>query len=293
MIRQWIEFIANSAARNRVVFLMDHDMLMTQRFVHGVDVWINTPRRPWEACGTSGMKVLVNGGLNLSELDGWWAEAYDARLGWALGDGREHDHDPAWDAAEAEALYGLLEQEVIPEFYTRDADGIPRAWVARMRESMGRLTPTFSSNRAVRQYTEEFYIPAAERYSSRAADGCKEAIEAVEWRRETELAWGNLRFGAMSVETLEGQYLFVAHVYLDGIDPDAVSVQLYADKIGEGEPVRLEMKRGSSLVGAINGYAYSCEAPSNRPAADYTVRIVPRRPGISVPLEASGILWQK
>ncbi len=123
------------------IFLSDYDMLLTEHLVQGVDVWINTPRRPWEASGTSGMKVLVNGGINLSELDGWWAEAYTPEVGWALGDGREHGDDPAWDAVEADALYDLLEREVIPEFYARDKSGIPTAWVKRMRESMARLTP--------------------------------------------------------------------------------------------------------------------------------------------------------
>ena len=124
-------------------------MLLTEQLVQGVDVWLNTPRRPWEACGTSGMKVLVNGGLNLSELDGWWAEAYTPEVGWALGDGQEHDDEQSWDAIEAGELYDLLERDVIPEFYKRDEKGIPTAWVARMRESMARLTPQFSSNRAV------------------------------------------------------------------------------------------------------------------------------------------------
>ncbi len=143
-----------------MIFLSDYDMHLTEHLVQGVDVWLNTPRRPWEACGTSGMKVLVNGGINLSELDGWWAEAYTPEVGWALGDGQEHGDDPAWDAMEAEALYDLLEREVIPEFYTRDEQGIPSAWVARMRESMARLTPRFSTNRAVREYTEQYYLPA-------------------------------------------------------------------------------------------------------------------------------------
>ena len=120
LIQEWTHFIRRPEARPHVIFLSDYDMLLTERLVQGVDVWINTPRRPWEACGTSGMKVLVNGGINLSELDGWWAEAYTPEVGWALGDGREHGDDPAWDAAEAEALYDLLEREVIPEFYTRD-----------------------------------------------------------------------------------------------------------------------------------------------------------------------------
>ena len=140
-------------------------MLLAERLVEGVDVWINTPRRPWEASGTSGMKVLVNGGLNLSVLDGWWAEAYTPDVGWAIGDGAEHGEDPAWDRADAEALYAALEDQIVPEFYNRDANGIPAGWVRRMRESMALLTPTFSANRTVREYTEEQYIPAATAYA--------------------------------------------------------------------------------------------------------------------------------
>ena len=158
-----MQFIRRPETRPHAVFLSDYDMQLTEQLVQGVDVWINTPRRPWEACGTSGMKVLVNGGINLSELDGWWAEAYTPDVGWALGDGQEHGDDPAWDAAEAEALYDLLEREVIPEFYARDEHGIPTAWVARMRESMAQLTPRFSAHRAVREYTEQRYLPAASR----------------------------------------------------------------------------------------------------------------------------------
>ena len=113
------------AGRSRAVFLSDYDMHLTQHMVQGVDLWLNTPRRPWEACGTSGMKVLVNGGLNLSELDGWWAEAYSPDLGWALGDGQEHGDDPAWDAVEGRQLHDILEYEVVSEFYKRDAVGLP------------------------------------------------------------------------------------------------------------------------------------------------------------------------
>ena len=141
MIKEWTDFIARCNVRPHVIFLVDYDMDLAEHLVHGVDLWLNTPRRPWEASGTSGMKVLVNGGLNLSELDGWWAEAYAPEVGWALGDGLEHGDDPAVDAAEAERLYDLLENEIIPEFYDRDADGIPRRWIARVRESMARLTP--------------------------------------------------------------------------------------------------------------------------------------------------------
>ncbi len=142
MIQEWMRFVRRPEARPHVVFLSDYDMHLTEELVQGVDVWLNTPRRPWEACGTSGMKVLVNGGLNLSELDGWWAEAYTPEIGWALGDGQEHDDAPAWDAIDAEALYNLLEQQVVPEFYTRDEQGIPKAWVTRIRESMAQTDAT-------------------------------------------------------------------------------------------------------------------------------------------------------
>ena len=189
LIQEWTHFIRRTEARKHVIFLSDYDMLLTGQLVQGVDVWINTPRRPWEACGTSGMKVLVNGGINLSELDGWWAEAYTPEVGWALGDGKEHGDDPAWDAAEAEALYALLEREVIPEFYTRDPNGIPVAWVARIRESMARLTPRFSANRTVREYTEQYYIPAATAYRERAADKGAMGVQMVNWQRALEQNW--------------------------------------------------------------------------------------------------------
>ena len=169
LIKQWKDFIQRADVQGRVVFLDDYDMMLAQEMVQGIDLWINTPRRPWEACGTSGMKVLVNGGLNLSELDGWWAEAYSPEVGWALGDGEEHGEDAAWDAAEAEALYALLEREVIPEFYERDERDIPSRWMGRVRESMARLTPQFSATRAIREYTERHYLPAASFYRERAA----------------------------------------------------------------------------------------------------------------------------
>ena len=195
LIQEWTHFIRRPEARPHVIFLSDYDMLLTEHLVQGVDVWINTPRRPWEASGTSGMKVLVNGGINLSELDGWWAEAYTPEVGWALGDGQEHGDDPAWDAAEADALYDLLEREVIPEFYTRDENGIPTAWVARMRESMARLTPRFSANRTVREYTEQHYLPAAAAYRERAADKGAVGRQMVDWQHSsgTEMGHAALR----------------------------------------------------------------------------------------------------
>jgi len=293
LIQQWIRFIRQPEVRPHVIFLSDYDMDLTSQLVQGVDVWLNTPRRPWEACGTSGMKVLVNGGINLSELDGWWAEAYTPEVGWALGDGREHDNDPAWDAAEAEALYDLLEREVIPEFYTRDEQGIPRAWVARMRESMARLTPLFSANRAVCEYTEQHYLPAASSYLERAADNGAMGVELVKWRQALAQTWAALRFGEVKVESGAEQHVFEAQVYLDDLDPEAVRVELFADGADGSPPELLEMKRVRQLVGATNGYAYRTEVPTARPASDYTARVIAHRDGVTVPLEEANILWQR
>jgi glycogen phosphorylase len=293
LIRQWTQFIRRSEARSHVIFLSDYDMLLTEHLVQGVDVWLNTPRRPWEASGTSGMKVLVNGGINLSELDGWWAEAYTPEAGWALGDGQDHGDDPSRDAAEAEALYDLLEREVIPEFYTRDANGIPTAWVARMRESMARLTPRFSTNRAVREYTEQHYLPAASAYRKRAADNGAIGMRMVDWRHTLEQKWGALRFGEMKVEVDGGQQLFEIQVYLADLDPGTVRVELYADGVGDDAPVRQEMKRAGKPGGAANGRTYRARVPATRPASDYTARLIPRLDGVAVPLEAGRILWQR
>jgi starch phosphorylase len=155
LIEEITNFVRRPEIRGHMVFLADYDMTMAEQFVQGVDVWINTPRRPWEACGTSGMKLLANGGLNLSELDGWWAEAYTPEVGWALGDGQTHN-EPEWDAVEANELYRVLEEQIIPEFYQRDERGIPKKWVTRIRNSMATLAPEFSSNRMLRDYVENF-----------------------------------------------------------------------------------------------------------------------------------------
>jgi starch phosphorylase len=293
LIHEWVNFIRQPETRPHIVFLSDYDMLLTERMVQGVDVWINTPRRPWEACGTSGMKVLVNGGLNLSELDGWWAEAYTPEVGWALGDGREHGDDPAWDAVEADALYDLLEQEVIPEFYTRDESGIPSAWVNRMRESMARLTPRFSANRAVREYTEQHYLPAASAYRVRAADQGSAGRLIVDWQHSLEQKWATLHFGEVKIETKGKQHVFTVQAHLNDLDPKAVRVELYADGVSGGGSVRQEMKRVRQPAGASGSYVYSAAVPADRPAMDYTARVIPHCSGVAVPLEAARILWQR
>ena len=293
LIKEWIEFIRQPEARQRIIFLSDYDMRLGERLVQGVDLWLNTPRRPWEACGTSGMKVLVNGGLNLSVLDGWWAEAYAPEVGWALGDGEEHGDDPVWDDHEAQELYTLLEQEVIPEFYARNEHGIPAAWVARMRESMARLTPQFSTCRSVREYTEQYYLPAAQKYRQRAADAGVSGTAITQWRDRLDRGWHELRFAQANVESGEGVHVFDVQVYLDDLAPEMVRVELYANGIDDDQPVVHQMEVVEKLVGTSNGYAYRGQVPDDRVASDYTARIIPRYEGVSVPLEAPHILWQR
>jgi starch phosphorylase len=293
LIQQWIQFIRRPEVRPHAIFLSDYDMHLTERLVQGVDVWINTPRRPWEACGTSGMKVLVNGGINLSELDGWWAEAFVPDLGWALGDGQEHGGDPSWDAAEAEVLYERLEREVIPEFYNRNEKGVPTAWVARMRESMARLTPRFCANRTVCEYTEQHYLPAAIACQTRAAGQGAVGRQMTDWRHSLEQKWAMLHFGAVKVETREGKHIIEVQLGLHGLDPQAVRVEVYADGIKGGPPVRQEMTCLHPLADESGGHAYSATVSAERPPADYTARVMPRCDGVAIPLEESRILWQR
>ncbi len=290
MIRQWVDFIRHTPARSQVVFLADYDMRMTESLVRGVDVWLNTPRRPWEACGTSGMKVLVNGGLNLSELDGWWAEAYTPEVGWALGDGREHGDDPAWDASEADQLYTLLEEQVIPEFYDRDESGVPVAWVKRIRASLTQLTPVFSANRCVREYTEKHYIPLAAAYQRRTDETQKTTEGLLHWRRKIADHWPRVRFGTIRVDTADNLHHFQIQVYLDELGPEAVRVEMYAEPVTDGVPERHVMTCGDALVGE-NAWRYTASIPASRPASDFTPRVIPYHLEAFVPIEAQEILW--
>ena len=162
-----------------------------------------------------------------------------------------------------------------------------------MRESMARLTPRFSTNRAVREYTEQHYLPAAAAYRARAVDKGAAGVQVVNWRRELESKWAALRFGDLKLETCQGKHSFEVQVYLDDLEPESVRVELYADGVKGGAPERLEMTRVRSLSGALGGYLYSAVVPATRSAADYTARVIPCHAGVVVPLEDARILWQR
>ena len=290
MIQHWVQFAQRPEICGRVVFLSDYDMALAEQLTQGVDLWINTPRRPLEACGTSGMKVLVNGGLNLSELDGWWAEAHNPDVGWKLGTG-DHLSETDQDRIDAEQLYRLLEDEVVPCFYTRDKHGIPVGWVARIRSSMATLTPQFSANRMLREYLEDYYLPAAIAYRTRTLDNGRVAKSLAQWHDNIQHHWNNILFQNLSVDTRGSTHHFSVQIYLDSLSSDMVSVEIFADAQGDKGTYRKVMTRTGTLPGAVNKYIYEVYVVADRPAWHYTPRIVPTHANARIPCEETHIMW--
>jgi starch phosphorylase len=293
MIRSWAAFVKRPDVRRHAVFLEDYDIALAMELVRGVDVWLNTPRRPWEACGTSGMKVLVNGGLNVSVLDGWWAEAWRPEIGWTIGAG-EGGSEASSDEEDASQLYALLEREVVPEFYSRDAAGIPTAWVARMRASMTSLTWRFSSNRMLRDYVEQVYLPLVPLLRERTGNGGLRGRELDRWHSGVERAWHTAHFGNVTSRDEAGRRLLTAQVYLGDLDPQAIRVEVYAEPAAPGGAAFLAgMSRTGAIPGAVNGGLYEAPIPADRPVSDFTPRIVPFHPLARVPAESPLVCWQR
>jgi glycogen phosphorylase len=208
-----------------------------------------------------------------------------------LGDGKEHADESAWDLAETEELYDILEKDVIPAFYRRDNNGIAAEWVARMRESMSRLAPQFSANRAVREYTERYYLPAAAAYRMRASDHGAYGRFMLEWKQALAEHWSSLRFGELRVESSAREHSVQVEVQLGDLRADFVRLQLYADSLNGEPPFVAEMTRREGAQNATDHRLYAAVVPASRPSWDYTPRIVPAYPGAEVPLEDGHILW--
>ncbi|SFW24763.1 starch phosphorylase [Luteibacter sp. UNCMF366Tsu5.1] len=279
-VRAWVEFTQRPDVQGRAVFLEDYDLALAQRLVQGVDVWLNTPRRPWEACGTSGMKTLVNGGLNVSTLDGWWAEAYDPACGWAI-DG--HGGDPE----DADCLYRLLQDEIAPCFYERNDRGVPQRWVERMRASMSRLTPAFSSNRMLLDYVDGFYLPAVRALRKRHQG------ELLAWSDAVSSHWHEVRLGDVDVTLDDAHWRFHAQAYLGGLNVEWVKVELYAEERDGFPRQSIPMSQGDAISGAIGGYVFTVSLPATRPASDYTVRLRPWHEDAFLPAELPLVTWQR
>lgn len=250
LITDIINIASRAEFRNKIVFLENYDLNIARHLVQGVDVWLNTPRRPLEASGTSGMKVAVNGGINISTLDGWWCEAYNGNNGWAIGAGEEYSDHLYQDELESRALYSLLEQEVVPLYYQRGKDGLPREWIKLMKESIKSICPEFNTNRMVKDYLEKFYIPGSIQWNFLIADNCAEARSLVEWKKFLREKWRNVEVLKVNIKT--GEKIFVGSevnvevlVKLGEISPHDVSVELFYGivdpngEIEEGEVTRL------------------------------------------------------
>src|SRR6185369_10422795 len=193
LIKTIINFARNPAVRRRVVFLENYDMNIARYLVQGVDVWLNTPRRGMEASGTSGMKAAVNGVPNCSILDGWWVEGYEPDLGWAIGRGESYTDGNLQDSIESQALYDILEKQIVPQFYKRGVDNMPREWIGRMKNCMRKLAPVFNTNRMVRDYAEKFYIPAAARGLRLSQDGLQRSVALARAKDRLRAKWNGIK----------------------------------------------------------------------------------------------------
>jgi starch phosphorylase len=292
IIRAWIAIARQPRFRRRVVFLEDYDIGLAKELVHGVDVWINTPRRPWEACGTSGMKVLVNGGLNCSTLDGWWDEAFQPDLGWAIGD-EQGGEAAEVDGRDAVSLYELLENEIVPEFYNRDEEGLPRAWLSRIRRSMSVLTPAFASNRMMRDYIEKAWLPLADALRARTKDDNRLAKQLYTWAETVKSHWQSLHMGQPAVVHDDSRWRFSVPIFLGEVAPDCVRVELFAaEQAGVPAEVVL-LHQEQRIPGAAHGYIYAGEVSGARRPEDYTLRVVPHHDGAFLPSEFPLIAWQR
>ncbi len=290
LIGEWVRFASGAAVRPRVVYLEDYDITMAQELVRGVDVWINTPRRPFEACGTSGMKVLVNGGLNVSVLDGWWAEAYAPDVGWAISDTRD-DTGPNSDAEDTEDLYRVLEQEIVPLFYERDATGIPRRWLSMVRASLSRLAPRFSASRMVAEYDERLYKPAEAALAHRLDAGAARAVELAAWEERVRLHLPQVRWGRVEMRLEAGDLDVEVEIYWDDLDPVDVAVELYADPLADRPAVRAPMRERRLLPGTAHGRVFGVRLTADRPLAAFTPRLVPRETDPGIQGELPLVLW--
>lgn len=301
LIRQIVHFARRDDVRNRIVFLEDYEMALARYLVQGVDVWLNTPRRLMEASGTSGMKVLANGGLNFSILDGWWAEAYEPGVGWAIG--KDEDYaDPVYqDKLEASALYDILEKEIVPLFYDRSTDDVPRAWIARIKKSMKALCPVFNTHRMVSEYAERFYLPASDRFHTMVGDNLARAKKLVEWKARIRDQWGQVRVEKVEMQIPEegsmhvGDMLrIVARVSLGNLQPQDVVVEAYHGQLDIYHQVTKGFTMPLTWKSSKDGlHLYEGEVPCELSGLQgFSIRVLPTHPDAMLPQELPLIAWE-
>jgi starch phosphorylase len=300
LIRQMVHFAKDPQVRRNVVFLEDYDMSVARYLVQGCDIWLNTPRRPNEASGTSGMKLLANGGLNVSVLDGWWDEAFDGEVGWGIGRGEVYTDEAYQDRVESEALYNLLEKEVVPLFYHRDEEDVPRGWVAKMKASMKRLTPVFNTNRMVAEYAERFYLPASARHLRLRADNAARVGPLVAWRKRLRDHGSEAKVVQVDSEAPPEVFVgatlkIMARVYLGSLSPSDVRLQVYYGAVDPSGQITHGQAIDMTYSGKVdNDHRYQGEvACRDSGSCGFSVRIVAFHEDAIVPYEQPWVVWQE
>jgi len=286
VLKAIVNFCQREDVRRNAVFIEDYDLVVARYLVQGVDVWLNTPRRGMEASGTSGMKVLPNGGLNLSILDGWWCEGYRSDCGWAIGKGEEYQDHAHQDYVESNALHDILENDIVPLFYGRSVDGLPHGWIARMKSSLRKLTPFFSTNRMIWEYVEKYYLPATEYYGRMTAKNMERARGLAEWKRKISQSWGQVKVERVEVQRagtyrVGEQFDIMAAIHLGSLTPEDVCVEVYHGPLNEKRQVVGPRSDALRLNGAPQSgvYRYAGSVPCDHSGMHgYSVRVRPSHP---------------
>ena len=298
MIRQIVAAAAELDVRHRFVFVDDYDIAVARAFYHGSDVWLNNPRRPQEACGTSGMKAALNGGLNLSILDGWWDEMFDGENGWAISSAEMLDDLERRDELEANSLLDLLEHQVVPLFYDRVEGGVPRPWVGKVKRSLATLGPQVSAARMVRDYVEELYEPTAARANRLTADGLAPAKALAAWKQRVADAWHQVHVewveSDVTVAELGTERAVEAAVSLGELAPDDVDVQLLHGPVGQGEDLLGRAEVSMRQDGAVDDHHARYRGAFTADHAGrygFTVRVVPHHADLVGPTELGLAVW--
>ncbi len=299
MIQSVIHTSRREEFQRNIVFIEDHDMSIARYMVQGVDLWLNTPRRPREASGTSGMKAAANGVINMSILDGWWHEAYDSNIGWAIGREEDYDNEDYQDMVESNAIYEMLEKEVVPLFYNRGADHIPRGWLARMKASMSAICPRFNTHRMVSEYIKQAYHPCVAHWESLAADDFAKARELASWKTRINQYWSDIRIDRVEMddapEIKVGEYITIrAMVHLGHLTPEDVAVEVYQGHVDQqGTLVNaLPISMNHSDSHGEGDYTFTGAIPCRSSGLyGYSVRILPKHDDLASPHELELILW--
>ncbi len=298
-IREIIHHLRNERICRRVVFLENYDMTTARYLVQGCDIWLNTPRRPREASGTSGMKANANGALNVSILDGWWDEAYAREVGWAIGHGEEYADEAYQDMVESRALYDLLENDLVPLFYDRSADGIPRGWTAKMKESIGGLSSIYNTNRMVCDYVTDYYAASAERYARLTANRGERARKLAEWEQHVSAAWHGVRIRSVHSSGTEearvgGDISVWCQVALGALKPEDVVVQVFHGHVGPDEQIETPETTTLACEGEVEGgvYMFKGAIDCQRSGQEgFAVRVMPSHEDMCHPHAMRLIHW--